>query len=120
MENKLFTVIVWSILGLILFGLLSLFIAPIIWWTPESEARLYIRFFLLCMALITFGVLRIYNAIVGNTRFLIKLRETVGKLQREIPALYRSMRVVSQASLVLKDAIDRVEKALRKDEKEDK
>ena len=63
--------------------------------------------------IITFGVLRLYNAIVGNTRFLIKLRETVGKIQNTIPGVEREMRNLTSALGTLRSGTVSLQKTLK-------
>lgn len=95
MENKFLdwtlTILLWVAIGLIVVGILWLFIQPIIVWTDKSEFRLYCRTALLLLAIMVFGVLRLYNSIVQNTRFLVKTREILSRLLSELPNLQRSL-----------------------------
>ena len=95
MENKFLdwtlTILLWVAIGLIVVGILWLFIQPIIVWTDKSEFRLYCRTALLLLAVMVFGVLRLYNSVVQNTRFLVKTREILSRLLSELPNLQRSL-----------------------------
>ena len=73
----------------------------------------YVRLALVFLFIITFGVLRLYNAIVGNTRFLIKLRETVGKIQNIIPGMEREMRNLTSALGTLRSGTVSLQKTLK-------
>lgn len=81
MANK---IIYWVIVGAIIAGILS-----VIYWVVYPlivgvTMEFYIRLGLLFLGIITFGVLRMYNAIVSNTKFLIKLRQTLAPLTNDI------------------------------------
>lgn len=87
----------------------------------ESEIRLYIRLFLLSFIVSTLGVLRLYNSIVGNTRFAIKLREAIIKFQRTTPSLERSIKLLVQTLLAVKksneansDKLDKLSNSIKK------
>ena len=90
--DKFLNYLTWVICVSVLLGILWLIIEPIIWWTSWSEMRLYIRIFLLMFAVSTFATLRLYNSIVQNTRFSIKLRESFGKFLNVVPGLERAMK----------------------------
>lgn len=51
----------------------------------------YIRIALIILCVIAFAILRMYNSVVNNTRFLIKLREVIRKLSQDFPILTRSL-----------------------------
>lgn len=104
----------WALLVVIAAGVLWLFIEPIIWWTPLSEVRLCVRAFLVIFAVNTFGTLRLYNSIVQNTRFAIKLREALISFTNIVPGLERGMKnlnstlgnVKASAEALKKETID--------------
>lgn len=104
----------WALLIVIAAGVLWLFIEPIVWWTPMSEVRLCVRLFLLIFAVNTFGTLRLYNSIVQNTRFAIKLREALISFTNIVPGLERGMKnlnstlgnVKASAEALKKETID--------------
>lgn len=81
MANKF---IYWAIIGVIISGILG-----ILYWVVKpmiygNNMEFYIRLGLLLIGGIMFGVLRMYNAIVSNTRFLIKLRQTIAPINNEL------------------------------------
>lgn len=110
MENKFLdwtlTILLWVAIGLVVVGILWLFIQPIIVWTDKSEFRLYCRTALLLLAVMVFGVLRLYNSVVQNTRFLVKTREVVSKLLTELPNLQRSLGMLGSKTDSLKGTVN--------------
>lgn len=116
MENKFFNVAstILALLGIVavFFWVVWLFAEPCIWWTPHSEVRLYVRAFLVLFAINTFASLRLYNSIVQNTRFSIKLRESVVKLQQLFPALDRSLRNLNSMMGNVKSSTESLKKAI--------
>lgn len=125
MVNKFIDYLIWTILIAIVFGVLWLIIEPIIWWTQYSEVRLCVRLFLLMFAVSTFATLRLYNSIVQNTRFSIKLRETLNKFVGVVPGLERAMKNLNSSlgnvkastdflKKELSDNVDKVEKLTEK------
>lgn len=105
------TIFVWAllILGVILLFLWVIY--PL--FSGLSEWYFYARLALVFMFVIAFGVLRLYNAVVGNTRFLIKLRETVGKMQNTIPGLEREMRNLTSSVGTLRSSTTFLQKTLK-------
>lgn len=80
--EKVWVYILLKISYIILLGI-SILSILFIWWVRQHtradvvtiwEKRLYVWATLLLLATITFGVLRMYNAIVANTRFLVLLK----------------------------------------------
>ena len=106
------TILLWILIGLIIVGVLWLIIQPIIVWTDKSEIRLYCRIGLLMLAIMTFGILRLYNSIVHNTRFLVKLREVTAKVLSELPTLQRSLNLLGSKNDSLKGTVSNNTKAL--------
>ena len=92
-------------------GVLWLILEPIIYWTDKSEMRIYCRLFLIMMAIITFAILRLYNAIVQNTRFEIKLRDSINKVSQYFPTLERALHSVNQSLGMHKNSIEALRKA---------
>lgn len=78
----------------------------------EGEFRFFLRTILLLAAIQTFAVLRLYNSIVQNTRFVIKLREALVKAQQHLPALDRSLRSLNASMSGLKSTMDANKKSL--------
>ena len=118
MGGKFFDCVVWGFVILAALGVLWLLIEPIIFWTSYSEVRICVRLFIVLFALNTFATLRLYNSIVQNTRFSIKLRESVTKLQQNFPALERALRSLSSSLTSVKTTIDSFKKST--DENTDK
>lgn len=81
------TVIVWLVILTVSILLLWFLLYPVIWWNELSEIRLYVRVFLLLFAISTFSTLRLYNSVVVNSRFLLKLRESIIKIERLLPRI---------------------------------
>lgn len=103
----------WTVIVLIGLGCLWLVAEPIVWWTDKSELRIYIRVFLLMFAVGVFAVLRLYNSIVNNSRFIIKLHEAVRSLTTHLTALERTTKVTTNSMGGLKTAITSHEKATK-------
>ena len=118
MGGKFFDCVVWGFVILAALGVLWLLIEPIIFWTSYSEVRICVRLFIVLFALNTFATLRLYNSIVQNTRFSIKLRESVTKLQQNFPALERALRSLFSSLTIVKTTIDSFKKST--DENTDK
>lgn len=110
MVNKLVEYLIWVTLGVVATGVLWLIIEPIVWWTQYSEVRLCVRIFLLMFAVNTFGTLRLYNSIVQNTRFSIKLREVFVKLTNAIPGLERALRNLNSSLGSVRTSADALKK----------
>lgn len=107
-----FDYLIWAIFIAVLLGILWLIVEPIIWWTQYSEVRLCVRLFLLMFAINTFAVLRLYNSIVQNTRFSIKLREALNKFASVVPGLERSMKNLNSSLGSVKSSTDSLKKGL--------
>lgn len=112
MADSIITYLKFAFLLAICCGMVWLLVEPIIWWTPYSEVRLCVRFFLVMFAVNTFAVLRLYNSIVQNTRFSIKLREVFIKLHQAIPGLERSFRNVNSSLGNVKSSMDILKKSI--------
>lgn len=112
MVNKFIDYLIWAILIAIVLGVLWLIIEPIIWWTQYSEVRLCVRLFLLMFAVSTFATLRLYNSIVQNTRFSIKLREALNKFAGVVPGLERAMKNLNSSLGNVKASTDSLKKEL--------
>lgn len=112
MGNKLASFLMWAALIVVAFGSLWLIIEPVVWWTEKSEMRLYVRIFLLMFAVNTFAVLRLYNSIVQNTRFSIKLREALNKFAGVVPGFERAMKNLNSSLGSAKTSMDSLKKEL--------
>ena len=106
------TILLWLVLLTLLLGVVWLIVQPIVIWTDKSELRLYCRLALLLLAIMTFGVLRLYNSIVQNTRFLFKVREAIQKVLVELPNLQRSLNMLGSKTDSLKGTMSNNTKAL--------
>lgn len=111
MADKFINILIWVVailvFGLLIFGLLQ----PLI-FDEYAEWVFYARAFLVLFAFSTFAQLRLYNAIVQNTRFAIKLREALLKFIQVVPALERSMKNLNSTMGNVKSSSDAVKKAL--------
>lgn len=110
MVGKFIDYLMWAILIAVVLGVLWLIVEPIIWWTQYSEVRLCVRLFLLMFAVSTFATLRLYNSIVQNTRFSIKLREALTKFTNAVPGLERAMKNLNSSLGNVKASTDSLKK----------
>lgn len=110
MANKHVDYLMWAIFIAVMLGVLWLIVEPIIWWTQYSEVRLCVRLFLLMFAVSTFATLRLYNSIVQNTRFSIKLREELVKFTNAVPGLERAMKNLNSSLGNVKASTDALKK----------
>ena len=112
MVNKFIDYLIWAVIIAVVLGVLWLIVEPIIWWTQYSEVRLCVRLFLLMFAVSTFATLRLYNSIVQNTRFSIKLREALNKFAGVVPGLERAMKNLNSSLGNVKASTDSLKKEL--------
>lgn len=112
MVGKYIDYLIWVALAILLLGVVWLLVEPIIWWTQYSEVRLYVRLFLLMFAVNTFGTLRLYNSIVQNTRFSIKLREAIMKFTSVVPGLERAMKNLNSSLGSVRTSVDSLKKGI--------
>lgn len=93
--------------------LVALFIPPFFFseHLTTFEIRYYIFLFFAVLLLAVFGVLRLYNAIVVNTKFMLTLRAKISSLITKIPKITTGMDNLS------KDGKKIVEAIKKKDEK---
>ena len=111
MADKLSNILIWVVVALVVVGLLFFIVQPLI-FDGYVEWVFYVRLFIVLFALSTFAQLRLYNAIVQNTRFAIKLREALLKFIQVVPALERSMKNLNSTIGNVKSSSDAVKKAL--------
>lgn len=112
MENKYVLVGIWVFFGCLLLGVIWFLVSPFIYGGTNGEYTFYIRVLLILAIVHTFSGLRLYNAIVNNTRFSIKLREAVIKLQQNFPALQRAMTTLNSGLSSTKDSLKETKKSL--------
>ena len=111
MADKFSNILIWVVVAIVVIGLLFFIVQPLI-WDGYGEWVFYARLFIVLFALSTFAQLRLYNAIVQNTRFAIKLREALLKFIQVVPALERSMKNLNSTMGNVKSSSDAVKKAL--------
>ena len=92
--DKILGIAIWVLIIVVAILLLLWVFVPTF---KGNSLETYVRLVLIMLGLCTFALLRIYNAIVGNTRFLIKLRETMGQLKNALPALEREIRTATSS-----------------------
>jgi hypothetical protein len=73
----------------------------------EREIFFYLRAFIVLFLIGTLGVLRVFNAVVNNTRFLIKLRESVELFRRSLPSIDRSAKDVKDSMGSFSEAVNK-------------
>lgn len=116
--GKFINVMTWVLVGIVLLAVLWWFVvSPIIGYvgsdySTESEVRLYVRLFIFMFVVNTFGTLRLYNSVVINTRFSIKLREAIMKFVGVVPGLERSMKNLNSSMGNVKASSDALKKSV--------
>lgn len=112
MGNKFNNVITWTLIVLAVMCVGVFLVYPLIIGGPYGELKFYARVILLLAIVHTFAGLRLYNAIVNNTRFSIKLREAVIRLQQSFPALQRVMHQLNIEIGGMRDSLRENKKSL--------
>lgn len=112
MGNKFNNVIAWALIVLAVVCVGVFLVYPLIIGGPYGELKFYARVILLLAIVYTFAGLRLYNAIVNNTRFSIKLREAVIRLQQSFPALQRVMHQLNIEIGGMRDSLRENKKSL--------
>lgn len=112
MGNKFNNVIAWALIVLAVVCVGVFLVYPLISGGPYGELKFYARVILLLAIVHTFAGLRLYNAIVNNTRFSIKLREAVIRLQQSFPALQRVMHQLNIEIGGMRDSLRENKKSL--------
>lgn len=111
MADKLINILIWVVAILVCGLLIFVLLQPLI-FEGYADWVFYARACLILFAFSTFAQLRLYNAIVQNTRFAIKLREALLKFIQIVPALERSMKNLNSTMGNVKSSSDAVKKAL--------
>ena len=104
MENKfnwVALIIVLVLVGFFVFALLPIFMGMENMWL-----HFYARMGLALLATIVFGILRLYNALVQNTRFLIRLKNSAEKLMQQFPRLEQVMGNLTNSNKALKTSAE--------------
>lgn len=112
MANKLMGYVGYIFLIAIVLGVLFFILQPIIWSEDYADWVVYARVFLLLMFISTFAQLRLFNAIVKNSLFLIKLRDAVYKLTEKFPMLDRGLKALNVTLTNSKNSSDSLKKAI--------
>ena len=113
-KNNYVSFITWMLIVICVLFVVWLFIEPIVWWTPISEVRLYVRAFLIMFAISTFSTLRLYNSIVVNSRFALKLREILTRIERLLPRINQVMESSRTSAKENTSAMTRLSASLKK------
>ena len=106
MADKFMGIIGWIALIVIVLATVFFIVEPIIWSQNYAEWVFYTRAFLLLFLISTFAQLRLFNAIVKNSLFLIKLRDAVYKSSND--TLRKSIDAQNEATEKLTDKIERI------------
>lgn len=112
MADKIMGVIGWIFLAAIVIGIVFFIVQPLIWSQDYADWVVYARAFLLLALISTFAQLRLFNAIVKNSLFLIKLRDAVYKLAEKFPMLDRAFKSLNVTLTNHKSSIDAMKKTI--------
>lgn len=103
----------WLLIVALVICVLAL-LALVAWPLLDGNTHeFYIRLFLFLFTLLVFAVLRMYNAVVNNTRFSIKLREAVLTVEKAFPKLENGLRNLQNAVQANKTAVDTLNKSVQ-------
>lgn len=102
------------IVAVVLLVIIFFVVQPLIWSEDYADWVFYVRLFLALMAVQVFALLRLYNAILQNTRFLVRLREAMLKLVNSSPALERAMKGLSNALSSGKNSTEKLRETLER------
>jgi len=112
MADKIMGVVGWIVLFAIIIGAIFFVAQPIIWSDNYAEWVVYARAFLLLSLISTFAQLRLFNAIVKNSLFLIKLRDAVYKLTEKFPLLDKGLKTLNVTLTNNKSSVDALKKSI--------
>lgn len=112
MGDKFRSIVIWVLILFCGVGACVFVVFPLFKGGIYGEVRFFMRVVLLLAVVHTFAGLRLYNAIVNNTRFSIKLREAVIRLQRSFPALQRVMHQLNIEVGGMRDSLRETKKSL--------
>ena len=90
----------WAVVVLLFIALVSL-----IYWTIHGmysadllvRFESYLRIISISLVVVAFALLRLYNSQVANTRFIVKLREAIRKLELAMVPFERNLKTSSNA-----------------------
>lgn len=104
-------VFVLSVLGI---GILWSVVEPIVFWTSKSEVRIYCRLALILGGVAVFGILRLYNAVMGYTSTKIYQAEVEKRLTQSNLNSEKQSRLISRDLQKVTSALERNTEALNK------
>lgn len=110
------TWIIWVVIIILLVIIFFTFIQPFINYSTLNELRFYVRVGLLLFLLQTFAILRMYNAVVGNTKFTIKLYNSFKGMGIKIDNLIKMLEKTKAGVNVLSDQVKKSNKLKEKEE----
>lgn len=105
MYKKFINVILLVLAGIIVLGTVFLVIFPAF---TGDMVSFYVRLFLMLVLIQTFAILRLYNALVVNTRFSIKLRDVISKLSVTMVTLERPIKSLGSQLGVTKNTMEKL------------
>lgn len=112
MRNRIINVVIWLLLLVIVAAVVWFVVSPLTKWSDKSDIHFYARLFLVLTAVNTFAVLRLYNSIVQNTRFLIKLRDAISKLNSVVPNVERTIKGGVNPIINLRSSVESLKSTL--------
>lgn len=114
MFSKFIDYVIWAALIAVTLGVVWFLVQPFVAFSGIiSEWTFYVRFFIVLFSIQTFATLRLYNSIVQNTRFAIKLREALLKFSQALPALERSLKNLNSSIGNIKSAVENARKDIK-------
>lgn len=114
MFSKFINYVIWTALVAAILGVAWFLIQPFVTFSGlVSEWTFYVRLFIVLFAIQTFATLRLYNSIVQNTRFAIKLREALLKFNQALPALERSLKNLNSSMGNIKSVVENARKDIK-------
>lgn len=114
MFSKFINYVIWTALVAAVLGVVWFLVQPFVIFSGlVSEWTFYVRLFIVLFAIQTFATLRLYNSIVQNTRFAIKLRESLLKFNQALPALERSLKNLNSSMGNIKSVVENARKDIK-------
>lgn len=114
MFSKFIDYVIWAALIAVTLGVVWFLVQPFVAFSGIiSEWTFYVRFFIVLFSIQTFATLRLYNSIVQNTRFAIKLREALLKFSQALPALERSLKNLNSSIGNIKSTVENARKDIK-------
>ena len=114
MFSKLIDYLIWAAIIVAALGVAWFLLQPIVMYNGlVSEWTFYVRLFVVLFTVQTFAILRLYNSIVQNTRFAIKLREALLKFSQALPALERSLKNLNSSMGNIKSVVENARRDIK-------